>query len=96
MNQQNPPAPVAEIVANQPRPFFKKKRFLIPAGFLLLGIALGSCSGGTKQASDVSPTAPSSAACQRIHPQPRRRQLPRRRAHPRQPHPPSVFPSASR
>jgi hypothetical protein len=31
--------------------------------FLVLGIAVGSCSGGTKQASDVSPAAaPSSAA----------------------------------
>ncbi|MCB5290795.1 DUF4352 domain-containing protein [Arthrobacter sp. SO3] len=52
----------AAIAAPQPRPFFKKKRFLIPAGVLVLGIALGSCSGGTKQASDVSPAAPSSAA----------------------------------
>ena len=51
------------IAAPQPRPFFKKKRFLIPAGVLVLGIALGSCSGGAKQASDVSPAAaPSSAA----------------------------------
>lgn len=53
----------AAIAAPQPRRFFKKKRFLIPAGVLVLGIALGSCSGGTKQASDVSPAAaPSSAA----------------------------------
>lgn len=53
----------AAIAAPQPRPFFKKKRFLIPAGVLVLGIALGSCSGGAKQASDVSPAAaPSSAA----------------------------------
>lgn len=52
------------IAAPHPRPFFKKKRFLIPAGVLVLGIALGSCSGGTKQASDVSSAAaaPSSAA----------------------------------
>jgi hypothetical protein len=54
---------VAQVAAPQPRPFFKKKRFLIPAGVLMLGIALGSCSGGSKQASDVSPAAaPSSAA----------------------------------
>jgi hypothetical protein len=53
----------APMPAPQPRPFFKKKRFLIPAGVLVLGIAMGSCSGGTKQASEVSPaTAPSSAA----------------------------------
>lgn len=51
------------IEAPHPRPFFKKKRFLIPAGVLVLGIALGSCSGGTKHASDVSSAAaPSSAA----------------------------------
>lgn len=54
------PAPMA---VPQSRPFFKKKRFLIPAGVLVLGIALGSCSGGAKQAGDVSPVAvPSSAA----------------------------------
>ncbi|AOT05741.1 DUF4352 domain-containing protein [Arthrobacter sp. U41] len=53
----------AGIAAPQPRPFFKKKRFLVPAGVLVLGIALGSCSGGTTTASDVSPAAaPSSAA----------------------------------
>ena len=38
----------AAIAAPQPRPFFKKKRFLIPAGVLVLGIALGSCSGGSQ------------------------------------------------
>ncbi|MEC5192693.1 MULTISPECIES: DUF4352 domain-containing protein [unclassified Arthrobacter] len=54
---------VATIAAPQPRPFFKKKRFLIPAGVLVLGIALGSCSGGATKASDIGPTAaPSSAA----------------------------------
>lgn len=53
----------AAIAAPQPRLFFKKKRFLIPAGVLVLGIALGSCSGGTTTASDVSPAAaPSSNA----------------------------------
>lgn len=36
--------PAAQAPA--PRPFFKKKRFVIPAGVLLLGIMLGSCSGG--------------------------------------------------
>lgn len=53
----------AAMAAPEPRPFFKKKRFLIPVGVLVLGIALGSCSGGAKQAGDVSPVAvPSSAA----------------------------------
>ena len=64
MSHENFSQPLpAQIAAPQPRPFFKKKRFLIPAGVLVLGIALGSCSGGSKQASDVSPApAPSSAA----------------------------------
>ncbi|WP_246528068.1 DUF4352 domain-containing protein [Pseudarthrobacter albicanus] len=52
----------AAIAATQPRPFFKKKRFLIPAGVLVLGIALGSCSGGAKQASDAAPAATSTPA----------------------------------
>ncbi|MCB5275857.1 hypothetical protein BJG92_03411 [Arthrobacter sp. SO5] len=67
MTQHYPEQPhtaaTAPTAAPQPRPFFKKKRFLIPAGVLVLGIALGSCSGGSKQASVVSPAeAPSSAA----------------------------------
>jgi hypothetical protein len=63
MSHENSQQPLsAAMAAPQPRPFFKKKRFLIPAGILVLGIALGSCSGGTKQASDVSPTAAASAA----------------------------------
>ena len=63
MSHENSEQPLtAAMAVAQPRPFFKKKRFLIPAGVLVLGIALGSCSG-TKQASDVSPAvAPSSAA----------------------------------
>ena len=53
----------AAIAAPQPRPFFKKKRFLIPAGVLVLGIALGSCSGGAKQAGDASPGRRALVAC---------------------------------
>lgn len=45
------------ITAPEPRPFFKKKRFLIPAGVLVLGIALGSCSGGSKQTNDTGAAA---------------------------------------
>jgi hypothetical protein len=74
MNQQNLQTPVVETATSatsKPRPFFKKKRFLIPAGVLVLGIAMGSCSGGTKQASDVSPAAaPSSAAASPAPPAP--------------------------
>ena len=63
MSHENFSQPLpAAMAAAQPRPFFKKKRFLVPAGVLMLGIALGSCSGGSKQASDVSPTAAPSAA----------------------------------
>lgn len=64
MSHEVPEQPLtAAIAAPQPRPFFKKKRFLIPAGVLVLGIALGSCSGGAKQAGDASPAvAPSSPA----------------------------------
>lgn len=64
MSHENSEQPFAgAIAAPLPRPFFKKKRFLIPAGVLVIGIALGSCSGGTTKASDVRPAAaPSSAA----------------------------------
>lgn len=44
-NQNFAPFPPA-AQAPAPRPFFKKKRFVIPAGLLLVGIMLGSCSGG--------------------------------------------------
>lgn len=64
MSHATPEQPLtAAIAATQPRPFFKKKRFLIPAGVLVLGIALGSCSGGTTKASDAGPAAaPASSA----------------------------------
>lgn len=39
------------------RPFYKKKRFVLPAGVLLVGVLMGSCSGGSKQAADSSPIA---------------------------------------
>lgn len=52
----------AAMAAPEPRPFFKKKRFLIPIGVLVLGIALGSCAGGAKQAGDVSPVAVASSS----------------------------------
>ncbi|MHC6592515.1 DUF4352 domain-containing protein [Arthrobacter sp. C152] len=48
-----PPAAQAPAV----RPFYKKKRFVLPAGVLLVGILMGSCSGGSKQASDSSSVA---------------------------------------
>jgi hypothetical protein len=52
--------PVA--VAPAKRPFFKKKRFVIPAGVLLLGIMMGSCSSGGKPVADSSPIASAAAS----------------------------------
>lgn len=51
MTDQNiapvPSAPEASAPAKPGnRPFFKKKRFVIPAGVLFAGIVLGSCSSG--------------------------------------------------
>jgi hypothetical protein len=44
------------------RPFYKKKRFVIPTGFVLLSIVLGSCGGGGKSASDAPATAPAATS----------------------------------
>lgn len=55
-------APVPASEAPGKRPLYKKKRFLIPAGVLLLGIMLGSCSGGSKPAADSSPVASAAAS----------------------------------
>lgn len=48
MSHQNfesvPSAPFTAAPAK--RAFYKKKRFVIPAGVLLVGIVMGSCSGG--------------------------------------------------
>jgi hypothetical protein len=46
------------------RAFYKKKRFVVPAGVLLLAILMGSCSGGSKPAADSSPTASNAAAAE--------------------------------
>ena len=68
MNVQHPdhsaalPALGGPVAPVPPRPFFKKKRFLIPAGVLVLGIAMGSCSGGSEQASDVNPAGSAAAS----------------------------------
>jgi hypothetical protein len=62
-NQNFAPVPPA-APAPAPRPFYKKKRFVLPAGVLLLGIMLGSCSGGgagTSSGADV-PSASAEAA----------------------------------
>jgi hypothetical protein len=52
-----PPAPTAPVR----RPFYKKKRYVVPAGVLLVGIMLGSCSGGGAATSDGT-DVPSAAA----------------------------------
>lgn len=44
-HQSFAPVPPA-APAPAPRPFYKKKRYVVPAGLLFLGIMLGSCSGG--------------------------------------------------
>jgi hypothetical protein len=44
------------------RPFYKKKRFVIPTGLVLLSIVLGSCGGGGKSASDVPATVPAATS----------------------------------
>lgn len=64
MSHQNfdsvPSMPVAAPPAK--RPFYKKKRFVIPAGVLLLGIVMGSCSSGSKPVADTSPIASAAAS----------------------------------
>lgn len=55
-----PPTAAAPPAAK--RPFYKKKRFVIPAGLVLLSIVLGSCGGGVKSASDASASAPAAAS----------------------------------
>ncbi|GAA1757562.1 hypothetical protein GCM10009712_03010 [Pseudarthrobacter sulfonivorans] len=65
MSHQNfdsvPSAPFAQAPAKR-RPFYKKKRFVIPAGVLLLGIVMGSCSSGGKPVADSSPIASAAAS----------------------------------
>ncbi|QSZ55642.1 DUF4352 domain-containing protein [Paenarthrobacter ureafaciens] len=51
-----PPAAAAAPTAAK-RPFYKKKRFVIPTGLVLLTIVLGSCGGG-KSATDAPASAP--------------------------------------
>lgn len=54
-----PPATAVSVAAK--RPFYKKKRFVIPTGVVLLGIVLGSCGGGTS-ASDAPASAPAASS----------------------------------
>jgi hypothetical protein len=62
MTQQNfaPVSPAPETPVQ--RPFFKKKRFIIPAGVLFAGIMLGSCSSGGSGPADGGGEAPVSTA----------------------------------
>jgi hypothetical protein len=56
-----PPAPAVPVAAK--RPFYRKKRFVIPTGLVLLSIVLGSCGGGGKSATDApAPVASSSSS----------------------------------
>ncbi|MEO5321364.1 DUF4352 domain-containing protein [Arthrobacter sp. CC3] len=54
--------PSTPVAAPAKRPFYKKKRFVIPAGVLLLGMVMGSCSSGGKPVADSSPIASAAAS----------------------------------
>lgn len=64
MSDQNfepsPPAPAAATVAK--RPVYKKKRFAIPAGVVLFGIILGSCSSGATPSAEDGQVSTSATA----------------------------------
>lgn len=62
MSHQNFPPSLPLVAAPAKRPFYKKKRFVIPASVLLLGIALGSCSGGEDKTTAGDPVPAVSAA----------------------------------
>ena len=69
MTDQNsafPTQPAAPAPAK--RAFYKKKRFVLPAGVLLVGILMGSCSGGSKPAADSSPIASPAASAETTPP----------------------------
>lgn len=63
MTHQNfdslPPKPIAAAPAK--RPFYHKKRFIIPAGILLLCIVIGACSANSTPAVDSSPKVSATA-----------------------------------
>ncbi|TQJ41193.1 uncharacterized protein DUF4352 [Arthrobacter sp. SLBN-112] len=61
-----PTPPAAPAPAK--RAFYTKKRFVIPAGVLLVGILMGSCSGGNKPAADSSPIASTAASAEAAAP----------------------------
>lgn len=58
---QTPPAAAPAPAPAVKRPFFKKKRFVILASVLLLGIALGSCGNGGEEVADVAGPVASAA-----------------------------------
>ncbi|GAB5079653.1 DUF4352 domain-containing protein [Arthrobacter sp. AD-310] len=58
----DPISPAAAAPAAAKRPFYKKKRFVIPGGLLLLSIVLGSCGGGGKSDSDAPAPAPAATS----------------------------------
>lgn len=64
-HQSFEPLPSAAGPVTAKRPFYKKKRFVIPTSVVLLGIVLGSCGGGGTSAGEAPAPAvssPSSAA----------------------------------
>lgn len=57
-----PIPPAAAVPVAGKRPFYKKKRFVIPTAVLFLGIVLGSCGSGGKSASDAPASAPAASS----------------------------------
>ena len=60
-NQNFAPVPSA-AQARGVRPFYKKKRLVLPVGVLVLGVLLSSCSSGNNQPADSHPVASNSAS----------------------------------
>ncbi|MGO4591566.1 DUF4352 domain-containing protein [Paenarthrobacter sp. 2TAF44] len=60
-NQNFAPVPPA-AGAPAARSFYTKKRLVVPAGVLLVGLLMGSCSSGSKPAEDSSPSASTTAS----------------------------------
>lgn len=61
-HQSFEPIPPAAVPVAAKRPFYKKKRFVIPTGLVMLSIVLGSCGGGGTSATDAPASAPAASS----------------------------------